>query len=79
MQRTIPECRTTLYTLGTSNTEYLIDNVFEVGFFDKFSLNGCSGTKLVFRSGMKFGPGFEISPAQVTISTQVIGMDAFNR
>jgi hypothetical protein len=74
MQGTVSKSGTPFNTFGTADAELLIDDIFKIGFLDKPALNGCSGTELILGTGFQFGPRFEIAPAKIAVSTQIIGM-----
>jgi hypothetical protein len=74
MQGTVTKGGTPFYTLGATDAELLINDIFKIGFLDKPALNGCSWTELILGTGFPFSPRFEIASAKITVSTQVIGM-----
>jgi len=74
MQGPVSKCGTSFYTFGTANAKLLINDIFKIGFLDKPALNGSGGTELILGTGFQFGPRFEIAPAKIAVSTQVIGM-----
>lgn len=55
MQGSVAKRCTAFHTLSATNTQLFIDDVFEIGLFNKFSLDGCCGTKLILGTGVQVG------------------------
>jgi len=75
----ISEGSAALYAFGAAHAELLIDDIFEVGFFDELAGDGRSGAQLVFAAGVEgVASRLEIAATEVAIPAEVVSVDALD-
>ena len=79
MQGTVTKGFAAFHAFSATNTKFFLHGVFIKGIFYIFPFQCVCGTELVFGGRIQLlGFGFEITTAEVAVTTHHIGMGAFH-